>query len=109
MGFFDKIKNWFRKLINTESKTKEVKGGQSVQNEVDQLLKEHTTLRSEHELIRKELADIDDRFRMGELEAAEHDREYRAKLVRTSQIRLRQMEIHERLADLGSPLPEESM
>jgi hypothetical protein len=109
MGFFDKIKNWFRKLISTESRAKEVKGDQSVQTEADQLLREHTTLRGEHELIRKELADIDDKFSMGELDVSEHDREYRAKLVRTSQIRLRQMEIRERLKDLGNPLPEDSM
>ncbi len=109
MSVFDKIKDWFRKLLSREPQTPEVKGDQSIQTEVDQLLNEHTSLISEYEQIRKELAEIDDKLRIGELEDSEHEREYRAKLVRTSQIRLRQMELRERLADLGSPLPEESM
>ncbi|MDO8124525.1 MAG: hypothetical protein Q6364_09125 [Candidatus Hermodarchaeota archaeon] len=109
MGFFDKIKDWFRKLISREPKVSEVKGDQSIQTEVDQLFNEQASLSSEFEQIRKELAEIDDKLGMGELEASEHDREYRERLVRTSQIRLRQMEIRERLANLGSPLPEESM
>jgi hypothetical protein len=108
MGFFEKIKDWVRKLIGREPQIREVKGDQSVQIEVDQLLNEHTSLSSEYEQIRKELAEIDEKLSMGEFEASEHDREYRVRLVRTSQIRLRQMEIRERLADLGSPLPEES-
>lgn len=109
MSIFEKIKDWFRKLIHREPQVPDVKGDQSVQTEVDQLLHEHTALSSEYEQIRKELAEIDDKLSMGELEASEHDRKYRAELVRTSQIRLRQMEIRERLADLGSPLPEESV
>ncbi|MFX0077946.1 MAG: hypothetical protein ACFE8O_01790 [Candidatus Hermodarchaeota archaeon] len=109
MGFFEKIKDWFRQLISREPQVQEVKGDQALQSEVDQLLNEHTSLSSEYEQIRKELAEIDDKLSMGELDTTKHDREYRARLVRTSQIRLRQMEIRERLADLGSPLPEESV
>ncbi len=109
MSLFDKIKDWFRKLIRREPQVSDVKGDQLIQTEVDQLLDDHTALSSECEQIRKELAEIDDKLSVGELEASEHDREYRVKLVRTSQIRLRQMEIRERLAYLGHPLPEESM
>lgn len=109
MDFFEKIKAWFRKLISGEPQKPEVQGDQVIQTEVDQLLNEHTSLSSEYDQIRKELAEIDNKFSMGALEASEHDREYRARLVRTSQIRLRQMEIRERLADLGRPLPEESI
>lgn len=109
MGLFDKIKAWFRKLTSREAQIPEVKGDQEIQTEVDQLLDEYTSLNSEYEQIRKELAEIDGKLSRGEFVAAEHDREYRVRLVRTSQIRLRQMEIRERLADLGTPLPEESI
>lgn len=109
MSLFDKIKAWFRKLTRREAQVPEVKGDQAIQAEVDQLLDEHTFLSSEYEQIRKELSEIDDKLSRGELVTAEHDREYRVRLVRTSQIRLRQMEIRERLAYLGHPLPEESM
>lgn len=109
MGFFEKISDWFRRLIRREPQVPDVKGDQFIQTEVDQLLGEHTSLSNEYEQIRKELAEMDDKLSMGEIEASEHDRKYRARLVRTSQIRLRQMEIHERLIDLGSPLPEGSM
>ncbi|MFX1300465.1 MAG: hypothetical protein ACFFDE_05945 [Promethearchaeota archaeon] len=109
MSFFEKIRDWFRKLIRREPQVSEGKGNQLIQTEVDHLLNEYTSLSSEYEQIRKELAEIDDKFSMGKVQATEHDREYRAKLIRTSQIRLRQMEIRERLADLGSPLPEESI
>lgn len=106
MDFFDKIKTWFKKLTTRTPAKQEVKEDRSAQSEINQLIDEHTTLNGEHEQIRKELADIDDKLRLGEIEVAEHDREYRVKLIRTSQIQLRQMEIRARLSDLDSPLPE---
>jgi regulator of replication initiation timing len=106
MGFFDKIKNWFRRLTTGEEQVAEVKLDQPVKSEVDILMEEHTALTDEREQIRRKLEEIDEKFNMGELEAAEHDREYRQQLARAGQIRLRQMEISAKLAELGSPLPD---
>jgi hypothetical protein len=106
MGFLDKIKTWFRKLTTGETKVAEVKLDQPAKTEVDHLMDEHAKLTAEREQIRRVLAEIDDKYNMGELEAAEHDREYRQNLARAGQIRLRQMEISAKLAELGSPLPE---
>ena len=107
MGFFDRIKNWFRKLTSGETEVKEVELDQPAKTEVDHLMDEYTTLTNEREQIRLRLAEIDDKYNMGELEAAEHDREYRQQLARAGQIRLRQMEIRANLAELGRPIPEQ--
>ena len=108
MGFLDKIKRWFRRLTTGEIKVEKVKLDQPTKTEVDHLMEEHTALTTEREEIRRVLVDIDEKYNMGELEAAEHDREYRQQLARAGQIRLRQMEISAKLAELGSPLPEQS-
>ena len=107
MGFFDRIKNWFRKLTTGETEVREVELDQPAKTEVDHLMDEYTTLTNEREQIRLRLAEIDDKYNMGELEAAEHDREYRQQLARAGQIRLRQMEIRANLAELGRPIPEQ--
>ena len=107
MGFFDRIKNWFRKLTTGETEVREVELDQPAKTEVDHLMDEYTALTNEREQIRLRLTEIDDKFNMGELEAAEHDREYRQQLARAGQIRLRQMEIRGNLAELGSPIPEQ--
>ena len=107
MGIFDRIKNWFRKLTTGETEVKEVELDQPVKTEVDHLMDEYTALSNEREQIRLRLAEIDDKYNMGEMEAAEHDRVYRKQLARAGQIRLRQMELRSILAELGSPIPEQ--
>jgi hypothetical protein len=106
MGFFDKIKNWFRRLTTGETEVKEVKLDKTAKTEADHLQDEYQNLVTERDEIRRKLAEIDEKFNMGQLEAAEHDREYRQFLARAGQIRLRQMEIRSKLAELGSPIPE---
>ena len=107
MGFFDKIKNWFKRLTTGETEVKEVKLDKTTMTEADHLRNEYTSLVTEREDIRQKLAEIDDKFNMGEMDAAAHDREYRQYLARAGQIRLRQMELRAQLAELGSPIPEE--
>jgi hypothetical protein len=106
LGFFEKIKTWFRKLTAREPKAREVILDQPVKIEVDRLLGEHTALASEYEQIRLRLVEIDDKLSMGEMGATEHDREYRQQLARAGQIRLQQMEIRAELSELGNPIPE---
>lgn len=106
MGIWQKIKNWFRQLTTPETQLKEVKLDKPAKTEVDDLVEENTTLEGERVQIRKDLVQLDEKYNMGEIEAAEHDRHYRQGLARAGQIRLRQIEIRARLAELGSPLPE---
>ncbi len=102
MGYLDRIRNWFRQFFNSEPKTKGLTPEKTVPSEVAQLKNNHHALNEELEEIRKKLAEIDERLNTGEMEGAEHDREYRQYLARAGRIQLRQMEIRARLEELDS-------
>jgi predicted nucleic acid-binding Zn-ribbon protein len=76
-----------------------------VTDEVDKLLKEFEGLDAERETLRKELVDIDEKYTKGKLKPIQRGKEYRTRLARAGQIRVRQTEIRSRLKELGRPLP----
>jgi predicted nucleic acid-binding Zn-ribbon protein len=105
MGIVQRIKAWFRRVTTGETQVQAVTLDKPARGEVDDLLEEFEKLNAERDTLRQELTDIDGKFNMGQLKAVEHDKEYRTRLARAGQIRLRQMEIRSRLAELGRPLP----
>jgi hypothetical protein len=106
MGIGKRIKAWFHRMTTGETQVQAVALGKPARGETDELMDEFKKLNAERDTIRQELTDIDDKFNMGQLKPTEHDKEYRTRLARAGQIRLRQMEIRSRLAELGRPLPE---
>jgi predicted nucleic acid-binding Zn-ribbon protein len=106
MGIGKRIRAWFHRVSTGETQVQAVTLDKPARSEADELLEEFKKLNAERNTLRQELTDIDDKFTMGQLQPTEHDKEYRTRLARAGQIRLRQMEIRSRLAELGSPLPE---
>jgi hypothetical protein len=105
MGIGKRIKAWFRRVTTGETQVQAVALDKPARGEADELLEEFEKLNAERNTLRQELTDIDDKFKMGQLQPAAHDKEYRTRLARAGQIRMRQMEIRSRLAELGRPLP----
>ncbi len=106
MGYLDKIRGWFRQFFRYDSKVKDLSSEKSGLEEIDQLKKHYQELNQELEEIRLQLSKIDEQLNIGQIERAEHDREYRQNLARAGRIQIRQMEIRARLEDLESPIAE---
>ena len=58
MGFFEKIKNWFKRLTTGETEIKEVKLDKTTKTEADHLQDEYTNLANEREDLRKKLEEL---------------------------------------------------
>lgn len=127
LGFFDRIKSWFTRKAKPSSPSPQTSpsppgfvravsahGVDSVSapvvtpvTEVDVLMQEHVQLEDERTRLSQEIAVVDSRYLAGEIEAADRDRAYRMRLARAGSIRVRQMEIRSRLAEMGYEVPYE--
>lgn len=75
--------------------------------EADVLMQEHVQLEGERTRLRQEITVVDSQYAAGEIGAADRDRAYRTRLARAGSIRVRQMEIRSRLAEMGQEVPQE--
>ncbi|MFX0077947.1 MAG: hypothetical protein ACFE8O_01795 [Candidatus Hermodarchaeota archaeon] len=75
--------------------------------EVDVLMREHVQLEDERMRLRQEISVVDSKYAAGEIGAADRDRAYRTRLACAGRIRVRQMEIRSRLAEMGQEVPQE--
>ncbi len=127
LGFFDRIKSWFTRKAKPSSPSPQTspsspvsvraESGPGVDSvsalvvapvmEVDVLMQEHVQLEDERTRLSQEIAVVDSQYAAGEIAAADRDRAYRMRLARAGSIRVRQMEIRGRLAEMGYEVPHE--
>lgn len=123
LGIFDRIKSWFTRRSNPSSSSPKTSPSPPLLaeavsepeadtvagsvTEADVLVQEHTQLEAERTRLRQEITVVDSQYSSGEIEAAERDRAYRTRLARAGSIRVRQMEIRSRLAEMGHQVPQE--
>lgn len=127
LGIFDRIKSWFIRKAKpyspspiTSPSPPVSSGGVSVPSvdlvstlvtapvtEVDVLMREHVQLEDERMRLRQEISVVDSKYAAGEIGAADRDRAYRTRLACAGRIRVRQMEIRSRLAEMGQEVPQE--
>ncbi|MDO8124526.1 MAG: hypothetical protein Q6364_09130 [Candidatus Hermodarchaeota archaeon] len=127
LGIFDRIKSWFtrktkpsspspttapsppafdRPMSTPDVNSESVPVGALV-TEADVLMQEHVQLEGERTRLRQEITVVDSQYAAGEIGAADRDRAYRTRLARAGSIRVRQMEIRSRLAEMGQEVPQE--
>lgn len=122
LGIFDRIKSWFTRRAkpfasSPETSSPTVPTGVVSEPEADAvtapvtegdvLVQEHTQLEAERTRLRQEITVVDSQYSSGEISAANRDRAYRVRLARAGSIRVRQMEIRSRLAEMEHPVPQE--
>jgi hypothetical protein len=123
LGIFDRIKSWFTRRSKPSSSSPETSPSPPLLTvfvseyetdmvagpvtEADVLVKELTQLEAERTRLRQEITVVDSQYSSGEIEAGDRDRAYRVRLARAGSIRVRQMEIRSRLAEMGHPVPQE--
>ena len=127
LGLFDRIKSWFKRKANPSSpspttspsppvsvQAESGSDGGSVPapvvapvTEADVLMQEHVQLEDERTRLRQEITVVDSQYASGEIGAADRDRAYRTRLARAGSIRVRQMEIRSRLAEMGHEVPQD--
>lgn len=123
LGIFDRIKSWFTRRSKPSSSSPETSSSPPLLTKVvseseadtvagpvteaDVLVQEHTQLEAERTRLRQEITVVDSQYSSGEIEAGDRDRAYRIRLARAGSIRVRQMEIRSRLAEMGHQVPQE--
>lgn len=127
LGFFDRIKSWFTRKAKPSAPSPNTSPSPPVSvqaistadvesvsasvaapvTEADVLMREHVQLEDERTRLRQEISVVDSQYASGEIGAADRDRAYRTRLARAGSIRVRQMEIRSRLAEMGQDVPQE--
>ncbi len=119
LGIFDRIKSWFTRRTKPSSPSPPVSVRAESEPDVDSvsvsvpvtetdvLMQEHVQLEDERMRLRQEITVVDSQYAAGEIGAADRDRAYRTRLARAGSIRVRQMEIRSRLAEMGQEVPQE--
>ncbi len=111
MGIFQRIKEWFLRRGQKRSGPtatqilKQARKSSEAPVEIETLIEEHDQLTAERQRLRKEIEVIDVQYSGGEIRPADRDREYRTRLARAGNISMRQIQIRDRLNQLGYPVP----
>ena len=127
LGIFDRIKRWFTRKAKPSSPSPTTSPSPPVSvgavsapsvdsvpapvaapvTEADVLMQEHVQLEDERTRLRQEITVVDSQYAAGEIGAVDRDRAYRTRLARAGSIRVRQMEIRGRLAEMGQEVPQD--
>lgn len=108
MGFLDKIKTWFRRRKKLNVPVEDMQSETVIKppTEMEVLIQEHEHLEAERNRLKKEIEVVDSQYSDGSIAAADRDRAYRTRLARAGSIRIRQMQIRNKLLSMGHPLSQ---